>query len=224
MNYKLFTNIKRKIKKNFTLGAWVQTSSIENLKILCHGSFDWICIDMEHGQICNEKMSYLISIIENNNVSPMVRISESNENNIKHALDSGAHGIILPMLKNYNEIIRLKKSSQNPPIGSRGVGFFKANDFGNDFEKYLKNFVSPIFIPIIENIEIIKYLEKILSEKLIDVCFIGPYDLSASLGEPGNFKSKKFVSIIKYVKNICKKYKCPLGIHAINKNLKDINY
>ena len=224
INQKKINNLRKKLrsKKNCSIGAWIQSGSVVNTEILSNNGFDWITIDMEHSQIDNSKHEDLVRVIQLSGSLPLTRISKPDPNLIKHALDSGSHGVILPMLKNYSQTEKLIKSSIMPPYGDRGVGFFRANLYGKNFSSYKKFAKNPIIIPMIENIDIIKDLDKLTKNKNIDALFIGPYDLSASLGIPGDFKNLKFINIINKIISYCKKNKKAIGIHCISTNKKDL--
>ncbi len=76
---------------------------------------------------------------------------------------------------------------------------------------------------MIENIQAVKNLEDILSIPELDGIFIGPYDLSASVGNAGNFKNLKFINAINIIKKLSKKYNKPLGIHVVIPSKKEVN-
>ena len=119
--------------------------------------------------------------------------------------------------------IDIKKTiefSSWPPAGKRGVGFSVANSFGKYFDQYKKFSQNPFIIAMIENSIALDNLDAILQTKYLDGIFIGPYDLSASLGVPGNFENKLFVDAIKYIKQKCKKYNVPYGIHVVEPDIK----
>jgi 2-dehydro-3-deoxyglucarate aldolase len=108
-----------------------------------------------------------------------------------------------------------------PPVGTRGVGLARAQGYGSSFEDY-KNWVNKesVVIVQIEHIDAVNNLEEILKVKGVDGCIIGPYDLSASLGMPGNFKHPEMLAALKKVEQICKTKKLALGFHVIQPDYK----
>ena len=124
---------------------------------------------------------------------------------------------IIPNIKNETELSLLIRSCYLPPYGSRGVGYARANMFGKNINRQNKK---PIVIAMIENINSVKRLEKILSVKGLDAILIGPYDLSASMGITGKFNNLKFKLVIKKINKLSKKFKIPCGIHVIEPNYK----
>ena len=132
-------------------------------------------------------------------------------------LEAGAQGIIIPQIKNSKELENIIKHCSYPPLGKRGIGFSRSNLYGKELNKKVKIF-QPYFVAMIENKEAIKNLDKILKTKGLDAIFIGPYDLSASINKLGDFKSKKFLKILKHILQISKKNKIPCGLHLVEPN------
>ena len=113
----------------------------------------------------------------------MVRLSVNDATLIKRVMDCGARGIVVPNVNSPEDAKRAVDATMYPPQGNRGVGLFRAQGYGCDFEKYKewqKN--SSIVIVQIEHIDGVENLESILRTEGVDGFIIGPYDLSASLG------------------------------------------
>lgn len=222
MRYNLISRFRKKLKlKKPLIGTWIQSGSCINAEILAKNGYDWIAIDMEHGQIDWKTHQDLIRVIESCNVIPLTRVSQPNVNDIKHALDSGSYGIIIPNMKNFQEVDNILNYSKFPPAGKRGVGFCRANNFGKDFNQYMKNF-KPILIPMLENLNFFGNLDKIIKIKDIDVIFLGPYDFSASINQTGKFNSKKFKDYEKKFLDNLRFHKIKPGIHLVSPNQKDL--
>ena len=222
INYKLISKFRNKLKNGkASIGAWMQIPSTDIAEILSNNNFDWIAIDMEHGNFNRESLTEIIRVISKSNTIPLVRLANSSSKEIKKALDSGAYGLILPMIKNSSELKSIVLKCKWPPEGNRGVAFFRGNLWGRDFNKYMRFAKDPIIIPMIETKELIDDLENI-PKSILDALFIGPYDLSASLGEFGNFKSSKYKKNIKKISDICKNKSIPCGIHVVDSNKKDL--
>ena len=218
-------NIKNKLRKNLlSVGSWLTIPSTDIAEIMSSANFDWIVVDMEHGIKSSETAAELIRIISLNNTPALLRPTTINYNQIKIAMDAGAHGVVIPQVKNLDQIKKVYEQINYPSKGRRGMGLVRAQKYGERFKEYYnwqKNNI--ILVAQIENLESVKNLEDILSSKLVDALMIGPYDLSSSLGSPGNFKSKKYLNIIKDIKKISKKYNTPLGIHVVEPDISEIN-
>ena len=200
--------------KKTSIGAWILTYNPAATDVISKSGFDWVCIDLEHSSLNFTELSVLLNVLEKNKTESFVRVSSNDKTQIKKALDLGAKGIIVPMVNDAKEAKKAVDCSYYPPFGSRGLGFARAQGFGFDLKNYLKKSKNIKLIVQIESLEAINNLEKILKVKGLSGTFIGPYDLSGSLGQSGNFTNKKYInSILKYEK-LSKKYKVPMGIHV----------
>ena len=160
-----------------------------------------------------EELNSLLIILDKNKVESYVRVSSNSQTEIKKALDLGAKGIIVPMINNEQDAIKAVKYTYYPKKGQRGVGLSRAQGYGYNFKNYLRIANKIKLVLQIETASAIKNLDKILKVKGFDGTMIGPYDLSGSVGELGNFSSKEFKkSILKY-ETISKKYNKFMGRH-----------
>tara|TARA_B100001540_G_scaffold295365_1_gene296077 strand:- start:417 stop:1184 length:768 start_codon:yes stop_codon:yes gene_type:complete len=215
--------LKYKLKNNIqTYGSWITISSPIIPEIMSIAKFDWLCVDLEHSSIdLNDLLSIIISI-ENNNIAPIVRVGENNPNLIKRVMDIGAYGVIVPNIKSREEALKAVESVKYPPAGNRGVGLFKAQKFGSEFEKYtrwLKN--ESVVILQIEHIDAVKKIDEIFSVKGIDAYMIGPYDLSGSINKTGKLNDPMMKSLINKIIKAGKKYSITAGIHSVSPDPKD---
>ena len=215
--------IKYEKKNRFKLGTWITSFNPSALEIISELKFDWICVDMEHSTINFDQLSILISIIQKSKIEAWVRVGNNELLEIKKSLDLGVDGIIIPMIKSEEEAKNAVKFSRYPPVGIRSYGYCKANKYGVKFNQYLKKNRNLKLILQIEHIEAIENLEKILSVKNIDGTFIGPYDLSGSINQPGNLNSKKMKKLINIYEKISIREKKPMGFHQVKINFNEIN-
>lgn len=214
--------LKTKFKKNLvSVGSWMQLPSPDIAEIFSNGDFDWITLDLEHGSFNNETIVTIIRSIEQGGKIPFIRLSKGTEENCKNALEAGASGIIIPMIKNNDELKKIISYCFFPPKGTRGVGYSRVNLFGKKFNEYKKKSNNLIIVPIIETKEAYEDLDNILKNKDVDAVFIGPYDLCASLGI--NFKDKKYNKIINDILLRAKKHNKACGIHVVQPSLSELN-
>jgi 2-dehydro-3-deoxyglucarate aldolase len=202
------------LKKN-SIGTWICSYNMINLEILINSEFEWFTIDLEHSAMTLDQCFSIVSFVKSSSKkSCFVRMSDLNQSNIKRVLDFGVDGIILPMVKDENDIKKIIDAAHYPPVGSRGTGLFRAQVHGDNFESYIKNSYKNTKIIIqIEHIDAINNLEILLKDKYINGLIIGPYDLSASLGEPSNFESEKFKNAITKFEELCSKTNKDMGYH-----------
>lgn len=210
-------NLKQKIRnKQLTLGSWITIPNQAVIEIMATAGFDWLTIDIEHSAINIESLQNLIGYIQGKGIKAFVRVYGNDEVIIKRVLDAGADGIIVPMIKSKEEAQQLVNHVYYPPLGKRGVGLSRAQDYGLGFDKYqetLKNDI--VVIAQIEHIDAINNLEEILSVKEIDSTLIGPYDLSASMNKPGQYDLPEVKEAIAKYDKICDDLNKPKGAHVI---------
>jgi len=210
-------SLKNKLKNNqLTIGSWITIGNSSIIEIMATAGFEWLCIDMEHTSIDLATAKMLITTIHANNIKALVRVSKNEEVAIKKVMDMGADGVIVPMIKSKKDAQMAIDFVKYPPTGKRGVGLYRAQNYGIGFEEY-KKWVEEeaIIIAQIEHIEAVKNIEDILKVDGIDGTIVGPYDLSASMGFPGKYNRSDVQKAIKKVELACRKYKKPYGFHVI---------
>ncbi len=210
-------NLKNKLKKReLTIGSWITIGHTVVAEIMARSGYDWLTVDMEHSAITLDIAQDLIRVIELCGVVPLVRVGENVPNLIKRVMDAGAHGVIVPMVNSKDDAEKAVASVQYPPKGFRGVGLARAQKYGADCEGYKKwNEQESIVIVQIEHIKAVENLEDILSVEGVDGFIIGPYDLSGSLGVPGQFDHPEMVKALNRVKDVSEKMNVLSGFHVI---------
>lgn len=204
---------KKLMEKKPVLGTMLTINSVENAQILAKLGYDYLLVDYEHGGMNIETLGQQILSIKNSPTSPLVRIPSNTSENVKKALDSGAYGIMLPMVKDRKDVEDFITYSNFPPKGIRGFGPGRASDFFLSAESYFEFEKDNILRIIqIETKEALDNIDQILSVEGIDVAFVGPYDLSFALGVPRDIKNKKVTEAIELVGQKCKEYGLSPGI------------
>jgi len=218
-------SLKIKLKNNeLTLGSWITIGHPAIPEILATAGFDWLAIDIEHTTIDFSMVQVLISTIQSNGMAALVRVSKNEEVVIKRVLDAGADGIIVPMVCNEEDAIKAVEYAKYPPIGKRGVGLARAQKYGIEFDDY-RRWVDDYLVIIaqIEHIDGIKNLESIINVDGINGTFIGPYDLSGSLGIPGQFDDPKVIRALREYEEISAKNHFPMGYHVISSDSRKLH-
>ena len=213
-------SLKNKLKNNkLTLGSWITIGHPSIVDIMSSAGFEWLVVDIEHTSIDLTTAHNLIATIQANNMKALVRVSKNEEVIIKRILDMGADGIVVPMIKSKIDAIEAINYAKYPPIGKRGVGLFRAQKYGLGFNEY-KNWVNEelVIIAQIEHIEAVNNIEEIITTDGIDGVIIGPYDLSGSMGHPGEYNRPDVKDAIDKVIKSCKKNNVPSGFHVIESN------
>lgn len=200
------------------IGGWVMIGHPASAEIMARSGLDWICIDLEHTATDLSTTENLIRAIEHGGSAPLIRLTNNDENLIKRVMDSGAHGIIVPMVKTAEDMKKAIDALHYPPKGKRGVGLARAQKYGapeqfNLYQDWLKN--NAICIAQIEHIDAVDNLEDILSIDGVDGYFLGPYDLSASMGLVGQIEHPDVQDAMERVHKIAQKLGKPGGLHIV---------
>ena len=206
--------------RDLTIGSWITIGNTAVAEIMARAGYDWLTIDMEHSAITLDIAQELIRVIELCDVAPLVRVGTNDATLIKRVMDAGAHGVIVPMVNSREDAEKAVASVQYPPAGFRGVGLARAQKYGTDFDGYKKwNERQSIAIVQIEHIKAVENMEEILAVPGVDGFIIGPYDLSGSLGVPGQFNHPEMLKALNRVKEITKKMGALSGFHVVPPDL-----
>lgn len=209
--------VKRKIKAGkTTIGSWISFAHTGIAEIMARSGFEWLAIDMEHSAIELPQAQQLIQVIELAGCVPLVRVGENSANLIKRVMDAGAHGVIVPMINSREEAIAAVKAVKYPPFGTRGVGLARAQGYGGNFNKYFKSInAESIVIAQIEHKDGVQNIEEITNVDGLDGVMIGPYDISASYGIPGELEHPRVKKAEEAVKKAARLRGLALGTHVI---------
>lgn len=182
-----------KASKPLQLGLWTGLRSSTISEILSHPSsgFDWFVIDMEHSPNEISDVLHQLQSSQHGKVEPVVRVPWNDAVIVKRILDIGAQSVLFPMINNAKEARQAVASMRYPPHGVRGVmSLQRMNEYGALGPQYYHEAAAQLLcICQIETIEGIKNIEEIAEVDGVDALFIGPSDLSASLGQLGNPKA-----------------------------------
>lgn len=209
--------LKEKLtNRELTIGSWITIGNPIIAEIMARSGYDWLTVDMEHSAITLENAQDLIRVIELCDTVPLVRVGNNDPNLIKRVMDTGAHGVIVPMVNTAEEAQNAVEAVQYPPVGRRGVGLARAQKYGADFDGYKKwNARESVVIVQVEHIRAVENLTAILQVPGVDGFIIGPYDLSGSLGAPGQFDHPEVIAALAEVRRISSELQALSGFHVI---------
>ncbi len=205
-----------------TYGSWITLAHPLIPELYAHAGFDWLAIDMEHSSIGLTELLPMIISIEANNMIPLVRVGDNDANLIKRVMDAGAYGVIVPNVNSAADAEAAVNAVKYPPIGTRGVGLYRAQQYGREFDKY-KKWLSEesVVIVQIEHIDAVNNIDEIFKTSGVDAFMIGPYDLSGSLGKPGDFNDPEVIRALQKVMEAAKHYNIPAGFHSVSSDPKE---
>ena len=192
------------------LGTFHEMGSATAIEMLGYGGLDFVIIDTEHGPFEVERVQEFIRAAHGTNAVPMVRTKDSERNSILKMLDVGAMGLIIPNVTSVEEIKRIVEYGKYYPIGNRGVAptsgsrFWTADYASQGLNHYFSvSNGETLLLPQCETRECLESIEQIVAIDGIDGIFVGPYDLSTSLGKPGKFSDPEVSGAIERVLKAC---------------------
>lgn len=203
--------LKEKLKQNKRVfGTWIMTNSLDNAQILGHTGVDFIMIDTEHGSMDLETAGTMVSVIRGTDATPLIRVAENGKSFVKRGLDTGAEGVMIPMVNTKEEAEKAVSFAKYPPDGVRGMGAGRAVLFGaaaEGYENYYAQANNEVLVIIqIEHYQAVENIDEILSVPGIDIAFIGPFDLSTSMGLMGQPNHPKVQESCRKVVASCNKH------------------
>jgi len=199
-----------------TIGSWITLGHHSIPEIMSRAGFDWLTVDMEHSAISINEAQQIIQIVELCGVFPLVRVGKNDPTLIKRVMDSGAHGVIVPMVNSKKDAETAVNAVKYPPSGTRGVGLARAQGYGAFFKKYV-DWVEreSVVVVQIEHIKAVENLRQILKVEGVDAFIVGPYDLSGSLGIPGNFTDVRMIEALDEIKKVSAEFEVSPGYHVV---------
>ena len=198
------------------IGTIVTLDSPAAAERLAISGFDWLFIDGEHAPLDAAGIQSLIQAI-GGRCPGVVRVPAIDEVWIKKALDVGADGVIVPQVRDAGDAERIVRWCRYPPSGRRGVGIARAQGYGASVGEYLSRANDDIAVILqIENVDAVENAPDIAAVEGVDALFVGPYDLSSSLGRPGEVSADEVTVAIERVADACRRCGLPAGIFGMN--------
>ena len=192
--------LKRNLKQGeFALGLFVNCAYPAFMEICGHAGFDFAIIDMEHGPLHTLGAEDLCRAADCVGLAPIIRIRKNDGPQIQRALDIGSAGVQVPQIETQADAEAVVRGAKYSPIGSRGLSFnTRAGNYtaaGTNITNQLNE--ESLVVVHVEGTRGIENLEEIVSVPHIDVIFLGPYDLSQSLGIPGQVRDPRVIDLMK---------------------------
>ncbi|KQU38463.1 MULTISPECIES: HpcH/HpaI aldolase family protein [unclassified Rhodococcus (in: high G+C Gram-positive bacteria)] len=197
-------------------GGWITTGSPVAAEIMAGSGLDWVLIDMEHAPNGLESVLAQLYAVSGYPTTPVVRVPSADTVAIKQVLDLGAQNILVPMVSTAEEAREVAASAQYPPVGRRGVGSALARSARwNRVQGYLANGADHVSVLVqIETVEGVTNAAAIAETPGIDGVFLGPSDLSASMGLLGQQNHPDVVAAVKEAFGAIASTGKPHGVNA----------
>ncbi len=202
-------------------GSFLNIPSIASAEIMANVGYDWLVVDTEHGAMDVTTMHNMFVAISTTDTVPMCRVRDNDPAVIKQALDSGAYGVVIPMVNSPEEAERAVKSCKYAPEGVRSAGPGRWRYYGGaDYQRHANE---EIIVAIqIEHIDAVNRVDEILSVPGIDLVHMGPGDLawSMGLGKGLGEKDPSHAEAVDEVVRAAKRHGIPIGTAA--RSLQDV--
>lgn len=201
-------------KGEVTYGGWLSVPSSFSAEVMAHQGFDWLCIDMQHGVVDYQVAVTMLQAIGSTETIPIVRVPWNEPGIIGKMLDAGAMGVIIPMVNSVEEARAAVAACRYYPDGARSYGPTRAAYYAG--ADYFANANREIAcIPMIETKQAVDRLDDILGVPGIDAVYVGPADLSITLGlPPGMNNGGAFEEARVLIAKKCAEHGVTPGIHA----------
>ena len=207
-------NLRRKLQDGDVLfGVFCKTTAPEMIECIGHAGFDFCILDQEHGPVGMETLQGLTRAAELSGVAPIVRVGSIDEVGVSHPLDLGVAGVQVPQINTLDAAKRVIELARFAPLGKRGVcRFVRAANFSSTKrEEYFAQANESLIVLQLEA-SALKDYEQIVCLPEVDVFFIGPYDISQSLGRTGQIESPEVQAVIKSIISLIKANNKAVGI------------
>lgn len=208
--------LKQRLKRGESaFGAWCGLDSLATIEAMTHLDFDWILIDGEHGLTSADACLPQIQAADRRDKAVFVRVPRLDPALIGRVLDAGAHGVMVPKVNSAAQAAAVVDACCYPPAGQRGIGPHRSSQYFTNVPDTLMHSNDRVVIAIqIESREAVEAIDAILATPGLDVAFIGPADLSASLGHFGRPQHNEVECIFSHVLERAQKSGVAAGIHC----------
>lgn len=197
---------RRVLSGELMVGTWLNLGSSLTAEIAGRAGFDWVVLDVEHGAGDHESLVHQLQAVSGTPAAPLVRIAWNEAPRFKRVLDLGAAGVVVPYVTSVEEAKQAAAAMRYPPQGIRGVaGVHRASVFGMELDSYLANANEGLLTVVqIETEGTLAQADGIAAVEGVDVLFVGPMDLSTSLGVPLQYQHPRFKEALARVAGACR--------------------
>jgi 2-keto-3-deoxy-L-rhamnonate aldolase RhmA len=201
-------SLKRRLlgSREPSFGTWISSSSLVALDALRGLGFGWFMIDTEHAPVNPETLAAMVSLLGEGDPAPLVRVGNVDQYLIKQALDAGAHGVLVPLVSTEAQARAAVAFAKYPPQGVRGAAAAAASRYGTELSSYLRSANAETLVGVqIETKDALDNLEAIAEVDGVDILFVGPQDLTLSLGLMEDRKNPKVREAMRRVVEACER-------------------
>jgi 2-dehydro-3-deoxyglucarate aldolase len=196
----------------------VNSASAVVAELMAAAGFDFLTVDAEHSAVEIPQVQALFQAIRSGNpiCAPLVRLPGHDYAMVKRYMDAGAAGVIAPLINSADQAAEVVSAVKYPPDGSRGVGYARANVYGMALQDAVASANAETLVCVqIEHADGVAAVNEILAVPGVDAAFIGPYDLSASMGITGQFDHRLMRDAERRILESCRHHGVAAGIHVV---------
>lgn len=204
----------RVLNRELVCGTWLNLGSSMTAEIAALAGFDWVVLDLEHGAGGHDSLLHQMQAVSAAPAAPIVRVAWNEAPRFKRVLDLGCAGVVVPYITTAAEAEQAVAAMRYPPQGIRGAASLtRAAAYGKDFTEYLSTANDKLLTVVqIETEPTLEHVDKIAAVDGVDVLFIGPLDLSVSMGIPSQFDHPRFRSAVARVNEAARRAGKAAGI------------
>jgi 2-keto-3-deoxy-L-rhamnonate aldolase RhmA len=209
------TDFRARIRRRDTLiGPLLTLATPQVAELFALAGCDWVWIDLEHTPLSLDAAQQLIQAV-GGRAGTVVRVPWNDPVHIKQALDLGCDGIVVPQVRTAVEARQAVAAAKYPPAGIRSVGIARAQEYGMTLGDYVKSANEHVAVLVqIEHIDAVPHVADILAVAGVDGVIVGPYDLSASMGRPGEINHPDVAAAVAKVAEACNQRQMAWGAFA----------
>jgi 4-hydroxy-2-oxoheptanedioate aldolase len=202
------------------IGTWLSLGDLYATRVMARVGFAWLTVDMEHSPIDWSQAAGLFGAIADAGGTPLCRVPRGTHENIKRALDAGAHGIVVPMVNTVDEAKLVIAAAKYPPVGNRSIGGgLAALNFDASAGEYFAQANENILVVLqTESPQGVANAEAIYSLPGVDAIFVGPNDLTWQMKRADGYEptAADLEAMLQKVLAIGRKTGTPVGLHVMS--------
>lgn len=212
--------VKQKLRAGgVSVGTWLAVPSPFSARALARLDYDWLTVDMEHVPVAIDTATLMMTAVREAGKVPFVRVPWNDGVWFKQALDNGAWGVVVPMVMSRAEAEQAVSWCRHEPVGRRSTGGWQhALSWGASGAEYYRHANEEIFIALqVEHIRAVEVVEEIVTVPGVDAVFVGPMDLTKSMGfDPPVMETddRAFVEAMDHIRTACERHGVAPGIHC----------
>lgn len=201
---------------NPAIGCFLGLGSPSVAELMAHAGFDWLVIETEHNGLDSAEIEHMLRAIDGTDAVPIVRVPSSDQVFIQRALDMGAMGVLVPMVRSAEEARAVVSATRYPPEGTRSWGPLRASGYTFDNDDYFERANENMLVALIlETKDALDDLETVAGVPGVDVIFLGPWDMSLALGlDPRQLPLPEIDTVLDRIVEVASKTGVAAGVGA----------